>query len=133
MNIFERASRKKLRFESAIGFLTTEQLWDLPLVAELGTSLDGLARAVHTKLKDFDEVSFVDTKPNPEKIEMQLRLDILKHIIDAKMAQRSEAEQAAKTAEHKRKLYAALEAKTEDELKGKSRKELEEEIAELEK
>ena len=45
MNIFERASRRKLRFDTVVGLLATEQLWELPLTAKgERPDLDKLAR-----------------------------------------------------------------------------------------
>ena len=42
MNLFEIASRKKLRIPTTKGDLTVEQLWDLPLKST-GLSLDKIA------------------------------------------------------------------------------------------
>ena len=60
MDIFEKAAREKLRFDSPIGDLTTEQLWDLPLTSAniQRPSLDFMARAVSRELRDFGEESF---------------------------------------------------------------------------
>lgn len=72
MNIFELATRQKLRFASAKGDLTTEQLWDLPLLISSPTrdvkvDLDTLARSINHELKAQAEESFVSTKANPLK------------------------------------------------------------------
>jgi hypothetical protein len=132
MDMFEKATRNKLRFESSIGNLTVEQIWDLPLTSKNDRpNLDGLARAVNLELKNLDEVSFVETKPNPRKTELELRLDILKHIIAFKLAERSAAEKAAENAERKRRLMAALSAKEDAALAGMSKEEIEAEIAKL--
>lgn len=132
MNIFERASRNKLRFASTVGELTTENLWDLPLTAKGDRpNLDSLARGVHSELADLDEISFVSLKPDPRKADLELRLDILKHIIEAKLAAKAAAEKAAENAERKRKLLAALDAKKEAELVGMTTEQIEAEIAKL--
>lgn len=132
MDIFERASRAALRFSSSIGDLTTEQLWDLPLTAKSERpNLDKLARAVNSELKSIEEGSFVNTKPDPRKSELELKLDILKHVIAAKIATAEAAEKAAENAERKRKLLGALAAKEESELAGMSREQIEAEIAKL--
>jgi hypothetical protein len=134
MNIFERASLAKLRFESEIGALTTENLWDLPLTGKrtAQVDLDKLARGVNRELKEIEDGSFVNTAPDPRKTELELKLDILKHVIAAKIAQREAAEKAASLAERKRKLLAVLASKEEQELVGKSKEEIEAEIAALE-
>jgi hypothetical protein len=132
MNIFERASRAKLRFPSSVGDLTTEQLWDLPLTAKNERpNLDFLARAIFSELKSLDEGSFVTLKPDPRKIDLELRLDILKHVIAAKLEDKAAAEKAAENAERKRKLLSALASKEEAELAGMSKEQIEAEIAKL--
>jgi hypothetical protein len=136
MNIFERASRKKLRFSTAIGDLTTEQLWELPLqLAASSTSkkvdLDRLAREVNRELKSIEESSFVSITPDPRKIDLELRLDILKHIINSKLAAKDAAEKAAVTAEYKRRLLAAKASKEDQKLAGMSEAEIEAELAKL--
>lgn len=132
MNIFERASRAKLRFATAIGELTAEQLWDLPLAVRGDRpDLDKIARAVHFELKGLDEVSFVDTKPDPRKVDLELRFDILKHIIDSKKTDAAAAQTAAQNAEFKRKLLDALAAKEGEELSKLSADDLKKKLAEL--
>lgn len=130
MNIFERASRSKLRFSSPIGDLTTEQVWDLPLTARGDKpNLDSIARATNAELKGIAEESFVTEVPDPRRDELDLKLEILKHVIASKIAARAAAEKAAATAERKRKLLGALAAKEEAELAGMSREQIEAEIA----
>lgn len=132
MDIFERACRCKLRFASPVGDLTTEQMWDLPLTSKgERPNLDGLARAVFSELKSLEEGSFVTLTPDPRKVEMELRLDILKHVIAAKLDAKAAAEKLAENAERKRKLLSALASKEEAELVGMSKDQIEAEIAKL--
>jgi hypothetical protein len=132
MDIFERAARGKLRFASSVGDLTAENIWDLPLTAKgERPNLDGIARAVFSELKSLEEGSFVTVTPDPRKVEMELRLDILKHVIAAKLEAKATAEKAAENAERKRKLLAALASKEEAELTGMSKDQIEAEIAKL--
>jgi hypothetical protein len=130
MNIFERASRNKLRFSSKVGELNVEQLWDLPLTGP-AISLDGLYRTVNRELKDTAEEGYVNVTPNPRKSVLELSLEILKHIIDVKMADKERAEKAKETAEKKRKLLAILEQKEESELAGKTKEEIRAELEKL--
>ena len=131
-DIFERASRGALRFESAVGDLTTEQLWRLPLT-ERGDKpdLDKLARAVNSELKSLDEGSFVKLKPDPRKTDLELKLDILKHIIDYKIGLQDAAVKAAEARARRERLLAALAKKEEADLAGLSRAEIEAEIAKI--
>lgn len=131
INLFEAASRKQLRFQSAKGALTVEHLWLLPLTSANGDSLDRLAMAANRDLRELAEDSFVESKPNPRKAELTLQLDILKHVIGVK-----QAENAAKVADTQRKtqiqqIEAALAEKQGDALKGMSAAELEQKLKEL--
>lgn len=116
-DIFEKATRKKLRFPSEKGDLTVEQLWDLPLTSSRSNlSLDGIARAINTDLKNLAEESFVVTTPDPRKALLELQLDILKHIIAVKLAEAESAKKSAEKAAERAKLLAALGEKEEQEL-----------------
>jgi hypothetical protein len=129
VNIFEHASRMKLRLPSTVGELTTEQLWDLPLTSNGGkVNLDAIARSVHAELKGLEKVSFVECKPDRRKDELELKLEILKRIIAVKVAERDEAEKAVIKAQRRAKLLDALSSKERDELAGMSKDEI---LAEL--
>ena len=128
-DIFELATRRKLRFAtSAIGEVTTEQLWDLPLTHKTKVSLDVIAIAVAKDLRDLGDFSFVEAKPDPRKEILALQLDILKHVINVKKAEAAAALDANKKAERKQKILEALEKKEGGELESKSKEEL---LAEL--
>ena len=126
MDIFEKASRKKLRFASDRGDLTTEQLWDLSL-----TDLDKIARGVNGKLKAVTEESFIDTTPHPDKPRFTLQLDILKHMIAAKQEEAQAVKDRAERAEKRKKLVEALAAKEDEALTKKSRAQLLKELEAL--
>jgi hypothetical protein len=131
-NIFERASRTKLRFSSSVGLLSSEDLWDLPLTAKFNKmSLDSLARVIHSELKGREEVSFVETRPDPEKAELELKLEILKHIIGVKLEEKKKAEEASANAVRKQKIMAAIEQKQDGALSNLSEEELKAELAKL--
>lgn len=123
-NIFEVASRKQFRFPSAIGALTTEQLWDLPLTSTRAASLDNVAKAVNADLKSVSDESFVATRPNPRKGELEIMLEVVKHIIAVKIADRDKAEAAANRAEQRRKLAEALVQKRDAALANLSEEEI---------
>lgn len=96
-NVFETASRSKLRFETNRGSLPVEDLWDLNL-----QSLDNIARAVNKNLKASQEESFIVKRSNADT-ELELKLEILKHIIKSKQ---DEAEARLET--HKKNQEIAL-------------------------
>ena len=105
--LFLTAARSKFRFGSSAGQLSTEDLWDLPLSGR-GANLDDIARALHKGLKDADgDISFV--KPAVKTtVELQAKFDIVKYVIDTKMAERDTRAAAEEKAATKQKLLAKL-------------------------
>lgn len=131
MNLFEIATRKKLRFPSLKGELTVEQLWDLPLSSRVGLDLDNIAKAVNKDLKAEEEDSFVKTSTNPQRGDLQLKLDILKHIIAVKQEDAERATRRQVNAQERQKLQELLARKNDQELEGLSKEEIEKKLAAL--
>lgn len=127
INIFELASRQKSRFTTTKGMIAAEQLWDMPLQSHSGFDLDTTAKSINAELKDVSEESFVRTVTNPRKVDLELRLEIVKHVIAVKLeenaARVAKAEKQAKRAklieQLGKKQDAALEQLSEDEIKAK--------------
>lgn len=123
INIFEQASRIKLRFETSKGMLSVEDLWSLPLTSETGkVNLDDLARSYHIQLKEANEVSFV--RPAKKNAELQLAFDLVKYVIEVKMAEAATASEARNKAALKDKINEIIVEKEIESLKGKSLEEL---------
>jgi len=123
--MFEQAARRKLRFDSSIGPISAEDLWDLDLTSRRGKpNLNDIAITVHGRLEK-STVSFVDDEATADP-DMVLRLDILKHVIAVKKTEAKAAADASEKAGKKqqilgilaRKADAALESSSEDELRG---------------
>ena len=124
MNIFEQASRLKLRFTVGNGTIVTEDLWDIPLTNQRNTwSLDGIAKSLHKALKEMDEVSFVETVRKGDTT-LQLKFDIVKHIIDVRLAETAAAATERATAERKPKLLEALARKQDANLEASSEEDI---------
>lgn len=98
MSLFEQASRLKVRFDSSKGQLTTEDLWDLSL-----PSLDTIAKGVNKQLRTAQEESFINVK-TPNDTILELKLELLKHVIAEKIAEKA----ARVNAEHKQQEIATL-------------------------
>ena len=131
MNIFEQASQQKLRFPSVKGELTTEQLWDLPLQSKNQFDLDTVAKTVNNELKNVTEESFVATTTSPVKTILELKFEIVKHVIAVRIATNAAArDQAARKAE-KDKLIGILADKQDEALKGLTPEEIQTRIAAL--
>ncbi|AEV87814.1 hypothetical protein ACWT_6801 [Actinoplanes sp. SE50] len=124
MTVFEKATREKFRYPSAKGLLSTEQLWDLPLTAKSGFSLDDVARAVNAELKAVDTESFVATDGNPAKATWEAKLEVVKHVIAVRLAEDQAAKAAAAKKLEKEKLLAILGRKQDAVLENLSEEEL---------
>lgn len=131
MNIFEQASKKKLRFPSIKGELTVEQLWDLPLVSKVGFDLDCIAKSINSQLKSVADESFVVTSDNPAKGLLELQLEIAKHIIAVKIEVAETARNKAAKSAEREKLLGILAEKQDEALKALTPDELAKRIAEL--
>lgn len=125
----EKALRNKERFESSKGALNLEQLYDVPLRSKDGFDLDAIARVIYNKIKDSEEVSFVNSSSSDNKL--QNKLDIVKHIIDLKLKEEDDRKQAKEKLEKKRKLAELIAQKKDQQLSEKSIEELEKEFASI--
>ena len=124
--MFAQATRLKLRFSSTRGLLSVEELWDLPLRGKL--SLDTLAISAKKELEasEKDSVdSFVDQRGSIKDPELELRLEILKHIISVRLSEENEAKDRKAKRDHNQKILALIDMKKERELEGLSVEELE--------
>lgn len=122
--MFQKASREKLRFDTGKGQLSVEDLWDLPLTSTTGRpNLDSIAQELNKQLKTSDTVSFVNPSKKTNNT-VQLKFDIVKHVIDVRLAENTAQLQAKEKAEKKEKLRKLINAKEEEDLQGKTREEL---------
>ena len=130
-SMFVTASRKKFRFASERGELTTENLWDLPLSSKNGFNLNSVAIAVHTELKSLSEESFVEVSTNPRRNDLEDMLQIVKYIISVKQGEAKAATELVAKQAMKRKLRDAIEAKEGEALIGASLDDLKAQLAAL--
>jgi hypothetical protein len=127
MEMFEKASRLQLRFQSAKGLLTTEDLWQLPLAGRTPTTLDAVCVALHRERQAAPSTvtSFVEpTKGASDKDEIELRWAIAKHILDTRVAEENAKKDAQKRREQRQKIMEIIEAKEGQALSEKSVEEL---------
>lgn len=122
------AARKKYRFDTVRGQVTVEDLWDMPLTGgrdnfNLDTLAIQLDEAVDTK-------SFVKRRTSTANVN-QHKLDIVKHVIDTKVAELDAAEVAAANKVKKEKLLAALASKEEQKFVAMSEEDIRKELATL--
>lgn len=108
MEIFEYASRNKLRFASVRGELTVEQLWDTPLRSRDDFNLDIIARGVNRGKSAASEESFVETTKNPAQERLSTALEVVKHVIATKLAEEQAAQQRVENRAELKKRIEAL-------------------------
>lgn len=122
MNLFEIASRKKLRIPTTKGDLTVEQLWDLPLKST-GLSLDKIAIDLNKQLENTS-ISFVDEVKDTKSTNTKVLFDIVLYIISVRKAEvKAQEEKLAKQSQLKfleelqaKKRLVNLESLSEEEI-----------------
>jgi hypothetical protein len=120
MTPFERATKQKLRFDTSVGRISVEDLWDLPL-----EHLDKLAQALHKEVEAGEDVSFIEAKkPTAAFTELKLKFTVVKRVIEVRMAAQKKAEKAAATKAKKQRILEIMEKKQDESLEGKSLEEL---------
>lgn len=124
--MFEKATRLKLRFDTPRGHISVEDLWDLPLTSNTGKpNLDDIAKGLHRELRAGAETaSFVTPASTAGNEGLQLGFDVVKHVIDVRVAERDAAVQAAKRRETKQRILEIVAMKEDESLRGKSLEEL---------
>jgi len=125
MDIFEKASRLKLRFASPKGLLSIEDLWDIPLTNRNGVNLDKIAQGLRQSLRESTNESFVVKSNKADEI-LQLQFDIVKYIIDVRLAEEEMAEKLKVDRQKKQRIMAIIAEKEDQSLMGKSLEELKE-------
>ena len=122
--MFEKATKRKFRFESSKGLLSTEDLWDLPL-----RTLDQIAIKLSRSCEQKSE-SFLSEKNAVDQQELD-KLEIVKSIIKTKLAEKEALETQCIKKAKKEKILAILEAKKMEDLSSRSVEELQKALDEL--
>ncbi len=131
-NIFEEASRRKLRFTSVKGELNAEQLWDLPLQSKTGFDLDTVAKTVNNELKSLTTDSFIPTAhSNPHKAEVELALSVVVHIIHKRVDENAATAMKAANDARQAKLINTLKRKQEADLLNITTEQIHKELTKL--
>lgn len=123
--MFEKASRIKLRYSTNRGVLSVEDLWDLSL-----EQLDSIAINLNKRLKESQTESFIKTRTK-DTTELELKFNIVKHIIDVKLQEQEERTVAAEKKAKRQKILDLMAKKQDAELESKSYEELAKELEAL--
>lgn len=117
--MFEKASRLKLRFETKVGCVNVEDLWDIPLTGSR-LNLDSIAKDLYKSLKDNDVKSFVEKDENSKDELSQLKFDIVKHIIDVRLSELEIIKKQKLIKEKKQKILSIISEKEDQNLRESS-------------
>ncbi len=117
-DVFMNATRKKYRFSTAKGNLTTEQLWDLPL-----ESLDEIWQKINATIEDASRTSLLSARSN-KNVELTEKAEVVKAIVEYKLAAAEKADKARQTKAEKERILNIIAAKQEQELASMSIDEL---------
>lgn len=129
--MFEKASRMKLRFETAKGIITVEDLWDLPLTSPRGLpNLDQLAIDLNRRVRENQTESFVVTNPRKDEA-LELKFDIVRHVISVRLAEQATAKELADRKAKKERLLEIIDRKQNQALEQAPLEELQKMVAEL--
>lgn len=126
MELFERASRWKLRFPTPVGQLVVEDLWELPLTSNKDrvANLNDLAKALNRALKAVDEEDFVNPGLVETNRQLETAFEIVKHIIAVRLVEQEAAKKAKETRDKKQMILAVIAEKEAGSLKEKGIDEL---------
>lgn len=115
--MFEQASRLKIRYQSPKGPLSVEDLWVLPLA-----TLDVMAIALNKQLTETS-VSFL-RKDNDPDAKLKLSFDIIRHVMNTRLAEQERIEKARYKAQEKQKLLEVLSRKQDAKLETMSEEDI---------
>jgi hypothetical protein len=126
-DLFLTAARKGFRYDSPVGGLTTEQLFQLPLSSTRSNvaSLNDCAVRISRDLKAQGEESFVENRSNPLKNELEIKLEVVKFVIALKQAENADATARAARASQNARIDELIAAKKDEKLSELSIEELE--------
>lgn len=126
-NIFELAARGKIRFASArFANLSVEDLFDLSL-----RDLDEVAKGINRSINSEKEESFLSENKNSVRKDLELRLEIVKYVIDVLETEKKARQEAANKAVQRQKLIDSLAAAEQRELEAKTPEQIRAELLAL--
>lgn len=124
-NIFEYVTRNKVRF-SFRGLISVEDLWDLSL-----TNLDSIYKQLNKQSKQSEEESLLNIKTQEDEL-LNVQIEIVKHIVSVKLAEKEAREKATAKKAQKQKIMSIIAAKQDEALQNSSIDDLKKMLDELE-
>jgi len=124
--MFEEAVRKKLRFDHKKGQISVEDLGDLPL-----EDLDQMYQNLVKTQRDRVEGSLLQKKDQESEI-IQLKIDIVKHVVQIRLEEQRQREFEAKRSQEREKVKEILQRKKDGRLEEYTVEELEDMLKQYE-
>jgi hypothetical protein len=118
MNNFLEAARLKLRFDTKVGMLSQEQLFDIDL-----DELDALVVDLEDEWEESGGRSYLRKNSKKDKA-LKLMFKVALEILEYRVELRDAATEAKGTKEHNEKIMAIIADKEDEALKGMSPDEL---------
>ena len=109
-DLFQEATRLKLRYQTSKGSINTEDLWELSL-----TSLNDLAKELNKQCRELEEESFIDEKSSNDK-RLEIAFELVKYIIRYKLNEKNNQQIEKERLTKKEQLISLLRTKEEQEL-----------------
>lgn len=126
VNIFEYATREKLRFPFR-GEISVEDLWDLPL-----TNLDKVYKALNAQAKQNNEASLISSSvKTAEESRLDAKIEIVRYIFAVKDNEAKARRQEVEKAEKKQKIMSIIARKQDEALESMSAEDLQKMLDEL--
>lgn len=122
--MFEKAVRQKVRFAYK-GSLSVEDLWDLPL-----EGLDSIYQKLRAEQKEMETDSLLKTRKSGSAL-LELKVDIVKHIVSVKLDEQEERKVKRERAEEKKRILEIMARKQDAALESSSLEDLEKRLKEL--
>lgn len=131
MNIFEYATRNKIRFNSINGPLTVEDIWDLQLTSKRGANLNDIGLEIRRQIKENSEDSLVEVRENKELDVLNIKFELIKHVIAVKQEEEKSRKKKADDLVRVARLKEALAKKNDAAIDQMSEEDLLKEIEKL--
>ncbi len=138
-NLIEQGIKSRLRFAFR-GSLSVEDVYQLPLIDPARNKknvdpatfmdLEALALSLHNQIQETSAISFV-AKKTVEADLLTLRFDIVKHIIEVKLAEEAAAKASADKNAKKQVLLGLLEQKKTEQMGTLTIEQIQAQLAEL--
>lgn len=122
--LFEKASRKRIVFLTSRGTATVDDLWDIPFTSNNDLNLQSIATSISKEIKELGEQDFVGDTQSGKSEDLNLTLDIIKHVIKVRKEEIAGKTNAMLNEQKKEKVRKILDERKDEELNETSTEDL---------